>query len=58
MTYDPASQGWSWTIDEDRAGKLSRFATLRLARATPTVPSGARAVDVVVPLPRLARSHA
>ncbi len=33
MTYDPASKAWSWTIDEDRAGKLSRFATLTLTRA-------------------------
>lgn len=33
MTYDPASKGWTWTIDEDRAGKLSRFATLTLTRA-------------------------
>lgn len=32
MSFDPASKGWSWTIDEDRAGKLSRFATLRLTR--------------------------
>jgi hypothetical protein len=37
MTYNPASKGWTWTIDEDRAGKLSRFAELTLTRA-----SGAR----------------
>jgi hypothetical protein len=33
MTYDPATKGWTWTIDEDRAGTLSRFATLKLTRA-------------------------
>jgi hypothetical protein len=33
MTYNPASKGWTWTIDEDRAGKLSRFAALTLTRA-------------------------
>lgn len=33
MTYDPATKGWTWTIDEDRAGKLSRFASLTLTRA-------------------------
>ncbi|WP_174279639.1 hypothetical protein [Sphingomonas bacterium] len=32
MTYSPATKGWAWTIDEDRAGKLSRFAALTLAR--------------------------
>lgn len=33
MTYDPATQNWTWTIDEDRGGKLSRFAALTLTRA-------------------------
>lgn len=33
MTYHPATKGWTWTIDEDRAGKLSRFAALTLTRA-------------------------
>jgi hypothetical protein len=33
MTYKPSSKGWTWTIDEDRAGKLSRFAALTLTRA-------------------------
>ncbi len=33
MTYVPAKKGWTWTIDEDRAGKLSRFAALTLTRA-------------------------
>lgn len=33
MTYKPEAKGWTWTIDEDRAGKLSRFAALTLARA-------------------------
>lgn len=32
MTYDPARKGWRWTIDEDRGGTLSRFATLTLTR--------------------------
>jgi hypothetical protein len=36
MTYSPASRGWTWTIDEDNAGKLSRFATLTLTRASKT----------------------
>ncbi len=39
MTYMPASKGWTWTIDEDRAGTLSRFATLTL---TLTRAGGAR----------------
>ena len=38
MTWDAAAKGWTWTIDEDRAGKLSRFATLTLRRA----PAGKR----------------
>lgn len=38
MTWDAGAQGWSWTIDEDRAGKRSRFATLTLRRA----PAGER----------------
>lgn len=33
MTYNPATTGWNWTIDEDRDGKLSRFATLKLTPA-------------------------
>jgi hypothetical protein len=33
MSFDPANKMWSWTIDEDSAGKLSRFATLTLTRA-------------------------
>ena len=33
MNYSSAAKGWTWTIDEDRAGKLSRFATLTLTRA-------------------------
>lgn len=33
MTYCPATKGWTWTIDEDRAGTLARFATLTLTRA-------------------------
>ena len=33
MAYNPATKGWTWTIDEDRAGKLSRFAALTLTRA-------------------------
>jgi len=33
MTYHPAAKGWTWTIDEDRAGTLSRFAALTLTRA-------------------------
>lgn len=33
MTYNPASKGWVWTIDEDSAGKLSRLAALTLTRA-------------------------
>lgn len=33
MTWDAAAAGWTWTIDEDNGGKLSRFATLTLRRA-------------------------
>ncbi len=33
MTYNPAMKSWTWTIDEDHAGKLSRFAALTLTRA-------------------------
>lgn len=32
MTFDPARTAWSWTIDVDDAGKLSRFANLTLSR--------------------------
>lgn len=32
MTYVPETKGWTWTIDEDRLGKLSRFASLTLTR--------------------------
>ena len=33
MAYNLATNVWTWTIDEDRAGKLSRFAALTLTRA-------------------------
>ena len=33
MSFDSEKTMWSWTIDEDEAGKLSRFASLTLTRA-------------------------
>ncbi len=33
MAYSPGAKSWTWTIDEDRAGTLSRFATVTLSRA-------------------------
>ena len=38
MTYNPTTKGWTWTIDEDRAGRLSRFAALTLKRAGGATP--------------------
>ena len=34
MTWHPDSRTWNWTIVEDRAGKLSTFASLALQRST------------------------